>query len=203
MRVPKFALEDTPLLFFDATARFQDGMEVLKGLRKTSDMPVILLTSKEEEIDELCGLQIGADDFIRKPFSQRVLLERVKVVLRRATLKDGRNNAYNTKGPSKVLEQGQLLVDSDRHTCTWKGRPVTLTVTEFLILQELAIRPGVVKSRNALLEAAYPDNVHVDERTIDSHMKRMRKKFMAVDDAFDMIDTLYGVGYRLRESLSG
>jgi two-component system response regulator ChvI len=195
-----FKTSPPDLAILDIKMPRMDGMEVLKCLRQDSNMPVILLTSKDEEIDELCALKIGADDFIRKPFSQRVLLERVKVILRRATAKDSCNNGYNTEGPStKVLEQGQLLVDPERHSCTWMGRPVTLTVTEFLILQALAIRPGVVKSRNALMDAAYPDDVHVDDRTIDSHIKRLRKKFMAVDDAFDMIDTLYGVGYLFRE----
>jgi two-component system, OmpR family, response regulator ChvI len=195
-----FKTSPPDLAILDVKMPRMDGMEVLKSLRQNSDMPVILLTSKEEEIDELCAFKVGADDFIRKPFSQRLLSERVKVILRRATAKDSYNNGYNTKGPStKVLEQGQLRVDPERHACTWMGRPVTLTVTEFLIVQALAIRPGVVKSRAALLDAAYPDNVHVDYRTIDSHIKRVRKKFMAVDDAFDMIDTLYGVGYRFRE----
>lgn len=172
------------------------GMELLRRLRQNSDMPVILLTSKDEEIDELFALKIGADDFIRKPFSQRLLVERVKVILRRATPKD----SHNTKEPpANVLERGQLLVNSERHTCMWMGKPVALTVTEFLILQSLASRPGVLKSRNALMDAAYDDDIHVDDRTIDSHIKRMRHKFKAVDDAFDMIDTLYGVGYRFRE----
>ena len=173
-----------------------DGTELLRCLRQKSDVPVIFLTSKEEEIDELLALKLGADDFIRKPFSQRLLVERVRVILRRATLKAG----HATKAPvESVLDRGQLQVDPERHSCTWLGRPVALTVTEFLILQALASRPGVVRSRNALMDAAYPDNVHVDDRTIDSHMKRLRKKFLAVDDAFDMIETLYGVGYRYRE----
>jgi two-component system response regulator ChvI len=162
---------------------------------------VILLTSKEEEIDELFALKIGADDFIRKPFSQRVLLERVKVILRRSTLRDGYKDEATAKEPAaKILEHGQLLVDPERHTCTWMGKPVMLTVTEFLILQALASRPGVVKSRNALMDAAYHDDVHVDDRTIDSHIKRVRRKFLAVDAAFNMIDTLYGVGYRFKEA---
>ena len=195
-----FKTSPPDLAVLDVKMPCMDGMEVLKCLRQNSDMPVIMLTSKYEEIDELCAFKVGADYFLSKPFSQRVLLERVKVMLRRTTTKDSYKDGYNTKGLStEVLEQGQLLVDPERHTCTWMGRPVTLTVTEFLILQALAIRPGVVKSRDALMDAAYPDNVHVDYRTIDSHIKRMRKKFMAVDDAFDMIDTLYGVGYRFRE----
>jgi two-component system, OmpR family, response regulator ChvI len=195
-----FKTSPPDLAILDIKMPRMDGMEVLKCLRQNSDMPVIMLTSKYEEIDELRAFKGGADDFICKPFSQRVLLERVKVMLRRATTKDSYKDGYNTKGLStEVLEQGQLLVDPERHTCTWMGRPVTLTVTEFLILQALAIRPGVVKSRDALMDAAYPDNVHVDYRTIDSHIKRVRKKFKAVDDAFDMIDTLHGVGYRFRE----
>jgi two-component system response regulator ChvI len=191
-----FKTSPPDLAVLDIKMPRMDGMELLRRLRQNSDIPVILLTSKDEEIDELFALKIGADDFIRKPFSQRLLVERVKVILRRATPKDG----HNAKEPAaNVLERGQLLVNSERHTCMWMGKPVALTVTEFLILQSLASRPGVVKSRNALMDAAYDDDIHVDDRTIDSHIKRMRHKFKAVDDAFDMIDTLYGVGYRFRE----
>ncbi len=174
-----------------------DGMELLRRLRQKSDMPVIFLTSKEEEIDELFGLKMGADDFIRKPFSQRLLVERVRVLLRRSTSHEGSNPK---QVDAKVLERGQLRMDPERHVCTWKSDAVTLTVTEFLVLQALASRPGVVKSRNALMDAAYDDEVYVDDRTIDSHVKRLRKKFKLVDDAFDMIETLYGVGYRFKES---
>jgi len=140
---------------------------------------------------------MGADDFIRKPFSQRLLVERVKAVLRRGAPKDA---TAPKEIDAKALERGQLRMDPERHTCTWKNEPVTLTVTEFLILQALAARPGVVKSRNALMDAAYDDQVYVDDRTIDSHIKRLRKKFKAVDDDFDMIETLYGVGYRFKET---
>jgi two-component system, OmpR family, response regulator ChvI len=196
-----FKTSPPDLAILDIKMPRMDGLELLQRVRQTSDMPVILLTSKDEEIDELFALKIGADDFIRKPFSQRVLLERVKVILRRTALKDGHKDNSSTKEQvPKVLERGRLLVDSERHTCTWMGKPVMLTVTEFLILQALATRPGVVKSRNALMDAAYHDDVHVDDRTIDSHIKRVRRKFLAVDDAFDMIDTLYGVGYRFREA---
>jgi two-component system response regulator ChvI len=160
-------------------------------------MPVIFLTSKDEEIDELFGLKMGADDFIRKPFSQRLLVERVKAILRRGLPKDA--TAVKETDARKVLERGLLRMDPERHTCTWKDEPVTLTVTEFLILQALASRPGVVKSRNALMDAAYDDQVYVDDRTIDSHIKRLRKKFKVVADDFDAIETLYGVGYRYRE----
>ncbi len=176
-----------------------DGMEMLRRLRQKSDMPVIFLTSKDEEIDELFGLKMGADDFIRKPFSQRLLVERVKAVLRRSTSKDPTNPK---EADAKVLERGLLRMDPERHICTWKSEAVTLTVTEFLILRALASRPGVVKSRNALMDAAYDDQVYVDDRTIDSHVKRLRKKFKSVDDAFDMIETLYGVGYRFKEALA-
>ena len=184
------------LAIFDIKMPRMDGMELLRRLRQKSELPVIFLTSKDEEIDELFGLKMGADDFIRKPFSQRLLVERVKAVLRRAQPKDG-------SGPkaadAKILERGLLKMDPERHTCTWKGEPVTLTVTEFLILNALAQRPGVVKSRNALMDAAYDDQVYVDDRTIDSHIKRLRKKFKQVDDDFEMIETLYGVGYRFKE----
>jgi two-component system response regulator ChvI len=174
-----------------------DGMEMLRRLRQKSDMPVIFLTSKDEEIDELFGLKMGADDFIRKPFSQRLLVEHVKVVLRRYACRD--NPERKDADAAKVLEHGQLRIDPDRHTCTWKNEPVTLTVTEFMILQALATRPGVVKSRNALMDAAYDEQVYVDDRTIDSHIKRLRKKFKQAEDSFDMIETLYGVGYRFKE----
>jgi two-component system response regulator ChvI len=139
---------------------------------------------------------MGADDFIRKPFSQRLLVERVKAILRRSAPREPGSIVEDT---AKVLERGPLRMDPERHTCTWKGEPVTLTVTEFLILQALAMRSGVVKSRNALMDAAYDDQVYVDDRTIDSHIKRLRKKFKVVDDDFDMIETLYGVGYRFKE----
>jgi two-component system, OmpR family, response regulator ChvI len=185
------------LAILDIKMPRMDGMETLRRLRQKTDIPVIFLTSKDEEIDELFGLKMGADDFIRKPFSQRLLVERVKAVLRRASPKDGA--PQKEVDSAKVLERGQLRMDPERHTCTWKGEPVTLTVTEFLILQALATRPGVVKSRNALMDAAYDDQVYVDDRTIDSHIKRLRKKFKVVDDDFEMIETLYGVGYRFKE----
>jgi two-component system response regulator ChvI len=187
------------LAILDIKMPRMDGMELLRRIRQKSDLPVIFLTSKDEEIDELFGLKMGADDFIRKPFSQRLLVERVKAVLRRFIPKDQLPQKEAGEA-AKVLERGLLKMDPERHTCTWKGDPVTLTVTEFLILQALAQRPGVVKSRNALMDAAYDDQVYVDDRTIDSHIKRLRKKFKAVDDDFEMIETLYGVGYRFSEA---
>ncbi|MFG1401469.1 response regulator transcription factor [Xanthobacter sediminis] len=192
-----FKTNPPDLAILDIKMPRMDGMELLRRLRQKTDMPVIFLTSKDEEIDELFGLKMGADDFIKKPFSQRLLVERVKAVLRRSGAKDG--VAPREVDSAKVLERGNLRMDPERHTCTWKGEPVTLTVTEFLILQALAQRPGVVKSRNALMDAAYDDQVYVDDRTIDSHIKRLRKKFKSVDESFEMIETLYGVGYRFKE----
>jgi two-component system response regulator ChvI len=194
-----FKTSPPDLAILDIKMPRMDGMELLRRLRQKSDMPVIFLTSKDEEIDELFGLKMGADDFIRKPFSQRLLAERVKVLLRRSTSHEGPNPK---QADVKVLERGQLRMDPERHICTWKSEVVTLTVTEFLILQALASRPGVVKSRDALMDAAYDDQVYVDDRTIDSHIKRLRKKLKLVDEAFDMIETLYGVGYRFKEVLA-
>ncbi len=192
-------LQDNPpdMAIFDIKMPRMDGMELLRRLRQRTDLPVIFLTSKDDEIDELFGLKMGADDFIRKPFSQRLLVERVKAVLRRAATREG---AAAEAAASKVIERGKLVMDPDRHACTWVGEDVTLTVTEFLILQSLAARPGIVKSRDALMDAAYDDQVYVDDRTIDSHIKRLRKKFKQVDDNFEAIETLYGVGYRFKES---
>ena|SRR5690348_13858941 len=194
------ALSATPpdLAILDIKMPRMDGLELLRRLRQNGDLPVIFLTSKDEEIDELMGLNAGADDYIRKPFSQRLLLERVKAVLRRAEHLKG--PATNGEPKKEALVRGKLSLDPQRHECTWDGKAVRLTVTEFLILQALAQRPGFVKSRDSLMDAAYDDQVYVDDRTIDSHIKRLRKKFKAADDAFDAIETLYGVGYRYRES---
>src|SRR5579871_2812793 len=169
-------------------------------------MPVIILTSKDEEIDEILGFNLGADDYMHKPFSQRLLIERVKAVLRRARdpsedePEAASSAAALNAAQAKPLKRGKLTLDPARHDCLWEGKPVKLTVTEFLLLQSLAQRPGFVKSRDNLMDAAYEDQVYVDDRTIDSHIKRMRKKFREVDPNFDAIETLYGVGYRYRES---
>ena len=194
------ALSATPpdLAILDIKMPRMDGLEVLRRLRQNGDLPVIFLTSKDEEIDELMGLNAGADDYIRKPFSQRLLLERVKAVLRRGDAKKAGAGAADLKRETMV--RGKLVLDPLRHECTWDAKPVRLTVTEFLILQCLAQRPGFVKSRDNLMDAAYDDQVYVDDRTIDSHIKRLRKKFKVVDDSFDAIETLYGVGYRYREA---
>jgi two-component system response regulator ChvI len=196
------ALSSTPpdLAILDIKMPRMDGLELLRRLRQTADMPVIFLTSKDEEIDELMGLNAGADDYIRKPFSQRLLLERVRAILRRADPNKAGTAATSTEPKKEALVRGKLALDPQRHECTWDAKPVRLTVTEFLILQCLAQRPGFVKSRDNLMDAAYDDQVYVDDRTIDSHIKRLRKKFKAVDDNFDAIETLYGVGYRYREA---
>jgi two-component system response regulator ChvI len=170
-----------------------DGMELLERLRRVSRMPVIFLTSKDDEVDELMGLRLGADDYIKKPFSQRLLIERIRALLRREAI------AREGAGGGEVMSRGDLVLDSGRHSCTWKGSPIELTVTEFLLLKSLAARPGHVKSRDQLMDAAYGDNVYVDDRTIDSHIKRVRKKFKAADPDFAQIETLYGVGYRYRD----
>ena len=193
------ALMATPpdLAILDIKMPRMDGLELLRRLRQHADLPVIFLTSKDEEIDELMGLNAGADDYIRKPFSQRLLLERVKAVLRRG--ETHKTPIQPGEAQKEALVRGKLALDPQRHECTWDGKPVRLTVTEFLILQCLAQRPGFVKSRDNLMDAAYDDQVYVDDRTIDSHIKRLRKKFKAVADDFDAIETLYGVGYRYKE----
>src|SRR5471030_1424490 len=186
------------LAILDIKMPRMDGLELLRRLRQAQDLPVIFLTSKDEEIDELMGLNAGADDYICKPFSQRLLLERVKAVLRRAEGRKG-GDAAPAGEKKETMVRGPLVLDPMRHECTWNGKPVRLTVTEFLILQSLAQRPGFVKSRDSLMDAAYDDQVYVDDRTIDSHIKRLRKKFKVVADDFDAIETLYGVGYRYKE----
>ena len=180
-----------------------DGMELLQRLRQRSNMPVIFLTSKDEETDEALGLAMGADDYIAKPFSQKLLIARIRAILRRAdmtrTPAPGEESDEDDREIAPPLERGRLVMDPARHKVSWDTRPVTLTVTEFLILEALAQRPGVVKSRNQLLDVAYQDDVYVDDRTIDSHIKRVRRKFRAADPQFDAIETLYGVGYRFGE----
>ncbi|WP_293676043.1 response regulator transcription factor [uncultured Phenylobacterium sp.] len=199
------ALENDPpdLAILDVKMPRMDGMEVLRRLRRTSEVPVIILTSKDEEIDEILGFNLGADDYMHKPFSQRLLIERVKAVLRRGRSSEGEEAigpAASAETNARALKRGKLTLDPARHESLWEGKPVKLTVTEFLLLQSLAQRPGFVKSRDNLMDAAYDDQVYVDDRTIDSHIKRMRKKFREVDPDFDAIETLYGVGYRYRES---
>ena len=174
-----------------------DGMDLLQRLRQKSTMPVIFLTSKDDEIDELLGLRMGADDYVKKPFSQRLLVERIRALLRRQAALEAPDEV--PADGARVLERGSLTMDPLRHLVTWKGQDVTLTVTEFLLLQALALRPGFVKSRDQLMDVAYDDQVYVDDRTIDSHIKRLRKKMRGVDPDFSAIETLYGIGYRYTE----
>jgi two-component system response regulator ChvI len=174
-----------------------DGMDLLQRLRQKSRLPVIFLTSKDDEIDELMGLRMGADDYVKKPFSQRLLVERIRSILRRQDAIA--SDAAGTPEESAVMVRGELVMDPLRHAVTWKGRDVSLTVTEFLLLQALAQRPGFVKSRDQLMDVAYDEQVYVDDRTIDSHIKRLRKNMRSVDDDFSAIETLYGIGYRYNE----
>ncbi len=195
----KALIENPPeLAVLDIKMPRMDGMELLRRLREKSAVPVIFLTSKDDELDEALGLAMGADDYIAKPFSQRLLIARIRAVLRRTELRAGPGNGADEE-PVELIERGRLAMDPARHRVTWGGKDVTLTVTEFMILEALAQRPGVVKSRNQLMDVAYQDDIYVDDRTIDSHIKRMRRKFRAVDDQFSAIETLYGVGYRFAE----
>ena len=185
------------LAILDIKMPRMDGMELLLKIRKKSVMPIIFLTSKDDEVDELLGLKMGADDYIKKPFSQRLLIERIKALLRRRELDE---NANNGDDKNNAIFRDNLMMDQSRHECTWKGEPLNLTVTEFLLLKSLAYRPGLVKNRDQLIDTAYGENIYVDDRTIDSHIKRLRKKFRAIDPNFSQIETLYGVGYRYNRS---
>jgi two-component system response regulator ChvI len=185
------------LVVLDIKMPRMDGMEVLTKLRESSALPVIFLTSKDDEVDEVIGLRMGADDYITKPFSQRLLIERIRALLRRQQL--GVEKPDEETNSEEKLQRGSLLLDDSRHLCTWKGDPVNLTVTEYLLVKALAQRPGHVKNRDQLIDLAYGENIYVDDRTIDSHIKRVRKKFRKVDAEFNQIETLYGIGYRYKE----
>jgi two-component system response regulator ChvI len=195
------ALGENPadLGVFDIKMPRMDGMELLRRLREFSSMPVIFLTSRDDELDEALGLAMGADDYIAKPFSQRLLIARIRAILRRQDLAKSEATASSDAPEPELLVRGRLSMDPARHKVGWDGKGVVLTVTEFLILETLAQRPGVVKNRNQLLDTAYHEDVYVDDRTIDSHIKRIRRKFRAVDGEFDGIETLYGVGYRFND----
>lgn len=195
------ALSKNPadLAVLDIKMPRMDGMDLLRKLREVTDMPVIFLTSKDEEIDQLLGLRMGADDYIGKPFSQRLLIERIRSLLRRVEMSRKDPEDTVVEEGDEIMERGRLVLDPLRHRVTWDGRDVTLTVTEFLILKTLAQHPGHVKSRDQLMDTAYSDDVYVDDRTIDSHIKRLRKKFRVAAPEFDAIETLYGVGYRYRD----
>ncbi len=194
------ALIDNPpdLAVLDIKMPRMDGLELLRRLRERSSVPVIFLTSKDDELDEALGLAMGADDYIAKPFSQRLLIARIRAILRRteSVLPGGEDGPSEAQVP---IARGRLTMDPARHRVTWAGKPVTLTVTEFLILETLAARPGIVKTRNQLMDAAYQDDIYVDDRTIDSHIKRVRRKFREADAEFDAIETLYGAGYRFSD----
>ncbi len=195
----KAITENPPdLAVFDIKMPRMDGLELLRRVREKSALPVIFLTSKDDELDEALGLAMGADDYISKPFSQRLLLARIKAILRRTEFikNDDRQDDALISEP---IIRGSLHMDPARHMVKWKDEPLTLTVTEFMILEALAARPGVVKTRNQLMDAAYQDDVYVDDRTIDSHIKRLRRKFREIDEQFSAIDTLYGAGYRFSE----
>ena len=182
---------------FDIKMPRMDGMDLLQRVRQKTSMPVIFLTSKDDEIDEVLGLRMGADDYVKKPFSQRLLVERIRALLRRQEVIAG--DEAGEVDQAQVMVRGELRMDPLRHSVTWKSRDVSLTVTEFLLLQALAQRPGFDKSRDQLMDVAYDDQVYVDDRTIDSHIKRLRKKMRMVDDEFSAIETLYGIGYRYNE----
>ncbi len=183
------------LAVLDVKMPRMDGMELLQRLRARTQLPVIFLTSKDEEVDELMGLRLGADDYITKPFSQRLLIERIRALLRR---QDAAQATGAGTSASSMIIRGDLVMDDTKHQSTWRGEDIQLTVTEFLLVKALAARPGLVKSRDQLIDAAYGDSIYVDDRTIDSHIKRVRKKFRAVDETFDHIETLYGIGYRYK-----
>jgi two-component system response regulator ChvI len=192
----KACLDNPPdLAVVDIKMPRMDGFELLSKLREKSALPVIFLTSKDEETDEALGLALGADDYITKPFSQRLLVARIRAILRRSELVRDETGQDPEADVQPAIERGRLVMDPTRHQVTWAGQPVSLTVTEFLILEALATRPGVIKSRNQLMDAAYSDDVFVDDRTIDSHIKRLRRKFRADDPGFAAIETLYGAGY--------
>ena len=180
------------LAILDIKMPRMDGMELLTQLRQRDSLPVIFLTSKDDEVDEIMGLRLGADDYIKKPFSQRLLMERIRAVLRR------HEAANQDAAEDKIMRRGDLVLDPARHLCTWKDQEINLTVTEFLLVEALARRPGHVKNRDQLIDAAYGEHIYVDDRTIDSHIKRLRRKFKSADDDFQEIETLYGVGYRYR-----
>ena len=196
----KALLENPPdLAVLDIKMPRLDGLELLRRLREKVTTPVIFLTSKDDELDEALGLAMGADDYIAKPFSQRLLIARIRAILRRTEARAVSADAETAEEPQPVIERGRLTMDPARHKVTWDGGNVTLAVTEFLILETLAQRPGIVKTRNQLMDAAYQDDIYVDDRTIDSHIKRVRRKFRQADPEFDAIETLYGAGYRFSD----
>ena len=195
-----FYRKQPDIVVLDIKMPRMDGMDLLQKMRPKISSPVIFLTSKDDEIDEVLGLRMGADDYIKKPFSQRLLVARIRALLRRqAQFSD--SLVVGEKG-RHLLERGALTMDPMRHAVTWKDSEISLTVTEFVLLQALAQRPGFVKSRDQLMDVAYDDQIYVDDRTIDSHIKRLCKKMRAVYSQFSCIETLYGIGYRYSDHLA-
>ena len=194
-------ISETPadLVVLDVKMPRMDGIDVIKSLKEKKDIPVIFLTSKDDEIDELLGLRMGAEDYITKPFSQRLLIERIRVILRRHDLYSTKTMSHSEPEDENTFKRGSLTLDDARHICKWKNKAIDLTVTEYLLVKSLAIKPGHVKSRDQLMDYAYGETVYVDDRTIDSHIKRIRKKFKAVDENFNNIETVYGIGYRYKD----
>jgi two-component system response regulator ChvI len=187
--------KETDLVVLDMKMPVMDGLEVLRHIREFSDMPAMFLTSVDDEIDQVLGLRMGADDYVTKPFSQRVLMERIKGVLRRA------QKGVTVDKAADIIDRGDLRLDETRHLCTWKTEPVTMTVTEYLLVKALALKPGHVKNRDQLIDEAYGENIYVDDRTVDSHIKRIRQKFRKIDKNFNHIETVYGLGYRYKEDV--
>ena len=188
--------QDLPdVVILDILMPRMDGLELCRRLRTISQaLPILFLTSRDEEFDRVLGLELGADDYLCKPFSIRELMARVKVVLRRLALLDD-----EARSEEDLLTAGPLELDLKRYRVRWAGEPVQLTVTEFMLLRALARHPGHVKTRSQLMQEGYPYDAYVSERTIDTHIKRIRKKFSSVDQKFQGIDTVYGLGYSLRE----
>ena len=174
-----------------------DGIELLKKLRRTSNMPVIFLTSKDTEIDELLGLKIGADDYITKPFSQKILIERIRILIKRTELENKKKSNTNDKNH---IRAENIFLDTEKYMCRWKKKTVDLTVTEFLLIKSLVENIGIVKSRDQLIISAFGENKeNIDDRAIDHHFKRIRKKFKIIDKKFNSIVTIYGGGYKFSE----
>ena len=190
--------EEFDLVLLDVGLRDGNGFSVCSAVKQRGGTAVIFLSASGDEYSVVTGLDLGADDYIAKPFSQRLLIARIRAILRRAEVSQGGSGTEEPAAETSLV-RGRLAMDTARHRVTWAGVAVTLTVTEFLILETLAQRPGIVKTRNQLMDAAYHDDIYVDDRTIDSHIKRVRRKFRQVDATFDAIETLYGAGYRFSE----
>jgi len=195
----KAILENSPdIAVVDIKMPRLDGIELLKKLRRTSNMPVIFLTSKDTEIDELLGLKVGADDYITKPFSQNILMERIRILIKRTELKNIKKK--DNIDDKNSIKEGNIFLDTEKYMCKWKNKTVNLTVTEFLLIKSLVKNAGAVKSRDQLIVSAFgEDKENIDDRSIDHHFKRIRKKFKSADNDFNSIVTIYGGGYKFSE----